>query len=193
MDRTDSNAFVYTTYIRTTPEKLWRGLTDPAFTRRYWGVEFVTDWAAGSPVVWRERETETADPQQVVLGPSPSGGCRTPWRTFTPEWAGPTRIDDETLAKLSAERRSQVTFEVEDLGEGLVKLTVVHDGFEPGGTVREMIQHGWPALLSSLKTLLETGEDAAGASVTCRSFQRRGAVSGACATAYPGCGRRRGR
>ena len=158
MDRTDSNAFVYTTYIRTTPEKLWQGLTDPAFTRRYWGLEFATDWAAGSSMVWREQGTETADPEQVVLESEPCRRLSYTWHTFTPEWAKANGIDDATLAKLAAERRSKVTFEIEDLGGGSVKLTVVHDGFEPGSTVREMIQHGWPALLSSLKTLLETGE-----------------------------------
>ncbi|MEU1869497.1 uncharacterized protein YndB with AHSA1/START domain/DNA-binding transcriptional ArsR family regulator [Streptomyces ambofaciens] len=154
----DSNAFVYTTHIRTTPEKLWQGLTDPAFTRRYWGVEFGTDWRDGSPVVWRERKAETADPEQVVLESDPFRRLAYTWHTFTPEWAEANGIDDATLARLSAERRSKVAFDIEDLGGGSVKLTVVHDGFEPGSTAREMIQHGWPALLSSLKTLLETGE-----------------------------------
>jgi uncharacterized protein YndB with AHSA1/START domain len=154
----DSNAFVYTTYIRTTPEKLWQGLTDPAFTRRYWGLEFATDWAAGSPVVWKERAAETADPEQVVLESDPHRRLSYTWHTFTPEWAKANGIDDETLARLCAERRSKVTFDIEDLGGGSVKLTVVHDGFEPGSTAREMVQHGWPALLSSLKTLLETGD-----------------------------------
>ncbi|MBU6531163.1 ArsR/SmtB family transcription factor [Streptomyces mayonensis] len=155
----DSNAFVYATYIRSTPEQVWRGLTDPGFTRRYWGVEFGTDWVAGSPVVWRERDVETRDPEQVVLEAEPYRRLSYTWHTFTPEWARRNGIDDGTLARLSAERRSGVTFEIEDLGgSGTVKLTVVHDGFEPGSTAREMIQHGWPALLSGLKTLLETGE-----------------------------------
>ena len=65
-------------------------------------------------------------------------------------------MDDETLARISAERRSKVTFDLEPHG-ATVKLTVVHDGFDPGSTVRDMVQEGWPALLSSLKTLLETG------------------------------------
>ncbi|MFE0984035.1 ArsR/SmtB family transcription factor [Streptomyces rochei] len=154
----DSDAFVCTTYIRTTPEKLWQGLTDPAFTRRYWGVEFGTDWAAGSAVVWKERAARTADPEQVVLESEPYRRLSYTWHTFTPEWARANGIDDETLARLSAEPRSKVTFEIEDLGGGSVKLTVVHDGFEPGSAVREMVRHGWPALLSSLKSLLETGE-----------------------------------
>ncbi|MEU4051911.1 metalloregulator ArsR/SmtB family transcription factor [Streptomyces olivaceus] len=155
----DGNAFVYTTYIRSTPEKVWQGLTDPAFTRRYWGVEFGTDWAVGSPVVWKERGAETADPEQVVLEADPYRRLSYTWHTFTPEWARRNGIDDGTLARLSAERRSRVAFEIEDLGgSGTVKLTVVHDGFEPGSTARGMIQHGWPALVSGLKTLLETGE-----------------------------------
>ena len=64
---------------------------------------------------------------------------------------------DELVAKLSGERRSRVTFEIEPVGE-MVKLTVVHDDFEPGSTAATMVRNGWPALLSSLKTLLETGE-----------------------------------
>ena len=58
---------------------------------------------------------------------------------------------------MASERRSKVTFEIEPLGQ-MVKLTVVHDGFEPGSTVLEMINQGWPHLLSDLKTLLETGK-----------------------------------
>src|SRR5574337_809201 len=49
-DRMDAPTFVYSTYIRTTPERLWQALTDPAFTRRYWGTAFETDWSAGSPM-----------------------------------------------------------------------------------------------------------------------------------------------
>ncbi|MEJ1195986.1 MULTISPECIES: metalloregulator ArsR/SmtB family transcription factor [unclassified Streptomyces] len=153
----DSNAFVYTTYVRTTPERLWQGLTDPAFTSRYWGLEFATDWKAGSTMVWQQGGADTADPGQVVLESDPFRRLSYTWHTFTPGWAKANGIDDETLAKLAAEQRSKVTFEIEDLG-GSVRLTVVHDGFEPGSAAREMIQHGWPTLLSSLKTLLETGD-----------------------------------
>jgi uncharacterized protein YndB with AHSA1/START domain len=152
----DSTAFVYTTYIKTTPQKLWQGLTDPAFTRRYWGTEFASDWRAGSTMTWEERGSKTADPEQVVLESDPYRRLSYTWHTFTPEWAEAAGVDDETLAKIAAEPRSKVTFDIEPLGE-TVKLTVVHDGFEPGSTVREMIQHGWPALISGLKTLLETG------------------------------------
>jgi uncharacterized protein YndB with AHSA1/START domain len=61
------------------------------------------------------------------------------------------------LGKLAGERRSKVTFDIEPVG-ATVKLTVVHDDFDPGSDVAEMIGEGWPQLLSSLKTLLETGE-----------------------------------
>jgi hypothetical protein len=66
-------------------------------------------------------------------------------------------MEDELLAKLSSERRSRVAFEIEPVGD-TVKLTVIHDDFEPGSTAATMVRNGWPIFLSSLKTLLETGE-----------------------------------
>ncbi|MBB5158223.1 ArsR/SmtB family transcription factor [Saccharopolyspora phatthalungensis] len=153
-----SNAeFVYTTYINTTPQRLWQALTDPAFTRRYWGVAFDTDWQVGSTMTWHERGGTTADPAQVVLESEPYRTLSYTWHTFTPQWAETAGVDEETRAKIAAEPRSKVTFHIEPVGE-TVKLTVVHDGFDPASTVLGMIREGWPALLSSLKTLLETGE-----------------------------------
>lgn len=149
--------FVYTTYISTTPQRLWQALTDPAFTRRYWGVTFAADWTAGSPMTWTEKGVTIADPEQVVLESDPYRRLSYAWHTFTPEWADAQGIDDETLSKLAREPRSTVTFDIESLGP-VVKLTVVHDGFEPGSTARELFSGGWPHLLASLKTLLETGE-----------------------------------
>jgi hypothetical protein len=66
-------------------------------------------------------------------------------------------MDDATAASWRAEPRSRVAFDIEDVGNGVVKLTVTHDGFAPGSTVLPSISQGWPAVLSSLKTLLETG------------------------------------
>src|SRR5215213_11998112 len=51
----DKPTFVYTTYIRTTPERLWQALTEPAFTERYWGIAFDSDWKPGSTVRWDQR------------------------------------------------------------------------------------------------------------------------------------------
>jgi len=55
------------------------------------------------------------------------------------------------------EPHSKVTVDIDDAGNGVAKLTVAHDGFPPGSSVLQAISEGWPAVLSSLKTLLETG------------------------------------
>ncbi|RKR92272.1 ArsR family transcriptional regulator [Micromonospora pisi] len=149
--------FVYTNYISTTPERLWQALTDPAFTRRYWGVAFESEWTVGSTMIWEESGIRMADPEQVVLEADPYRRLSYTWHTIGPEFARAHDMSDELFAQMSAEPRSKVTFEIEPVGD-MVKLTVTHDGFEPGSTIREGIQHGWPELLSSLKSLLETGE-----------------------------------
>lgn len=149
--------FVYRTHINTTPERLWQALTDPAFTSRYWGVAFETDWRPGSPMVWVEGDRRTVDPAQTVLEAEPYSRLAYTWHTFTPEWAAGVGVDEEVRAKLAAEPRTKATFEIEQLG-ATVKLTVTHEGFVPDSTMLPMISEGWPALLSSMKTLLETGE-----------------------------------
>jgi uncharacterized protein YndB with AHSA1/START domain/DNA-binding transcriptional ArsR family regulator len=154
MDRPE---FVYTTYIRTTPERLWQALTDPAFTRRYWETQFTTDWAPGSAMTWDNHGVLISDPGQVVLESEPYRRLSYTWHTFTPELAERFGWDEEFLARLAGERRSKVTFDIEPAGEK-VKLTVIHDGFEPGSTVAELVSGGWPQVISSLKTLLETGD-----------------------------------
>jgi uncharacterized protein YndB with AHSA1/START domain len=93
----------------------------------------------------------------VVLECDPYRRLAYRWHTFTPELSERFQFGDEVFAKLAGERRSRVTFDLQPEGQ-LVKLTVVHDDFEPGSTAAGMVQHGWPAILSSLKTLLETGE-----------------------------------
>ncbi|WTX00917.1 metalloregulator ArsR/SmtB family transcription factor (plasmid) [Streptomycetaceae bacterium NBC_01309] len=150
------SAFVYTTYIKTTPSRLWEALTDPVFTRQYWGIDLVSDWQTGSSMAWNGQGLAGNNPGQVVLEADPHRRLSYTWHTFTAEWADTVGIDSEVRAKLADESRSKVTFDIEDLGE-MVKLTVVHDGFDSGSTVLEMVKDGWPALLSSLKTLLETG------------------------------------
>ena len=66
-------------------------------------------------------------------------------------------MDESTADAWRADPRSKVGYDIEDVGHDVVKLTVVHDGFEPGSDVLEAISSGWPAVLASLKTLLETG------------------------------------
>ena len=156
---TATDSFVYVTFIRTTPTRLWQALTDPVFTRQYWqGIEFDTDWRTGSAMTMRRQpDLEIVDPEQVVLVAEPYRRLSYTWHTFTEDWARAYEVSDEFFARVAAEPRSTVTFDIEDFG-GSVKLTVVHDGFEPGSAVLEGVSQGWPAILSSLKTLLETGD-----------------------------------
>jgi DNA-binding transcriptional ArsR family regulator/uncharacterized protein YndB with AHSA1/START domain len=153
----ESQQFVYTTYIKTTPERLWQALTDPAFTRRWWQTSFETDWQAGSPMIWNNQGVLIADPAQIVLEHDPYRRLAYTWHTFTPELRDHLHIDEGLFAKLAAERRSRVTFDIEQVGD-LVKLTVIHDDFEPGSIAAQMVRNGWPIFISSLKTLLETGQ-----------------------------------
>jgi DNA-binding transcriptional ArsR family regulator/uncharacterized protein YndB with AHSA1/START domain len=147
--------FVYTIYIKTTPERLWEALTNPAFTSRWWQTTFETDWAVGSTMIWDNHGVIIEDPAQVVLEAEPFTRLSYTWHTFSPEMR--ERFDDEVFDKLASERRSRATFELEPVGDQ-VKLTVIHDDFEPGSLAATMVRNGWPVFLSSLKTLLETGE-----------------------------------
>ncbi len=149
--------FVYTTYIKTTPEQLWEALTDAAFTRRYWGVELTSDWQVGSTITWEYKGVTMADPTQTVLVADVNRRLAYNWHTITPEFGALIGSSPEEVAALAAERRSNVSFAIEPMGE-LVKLTVTHGGFEPGSTILAGVSDGWPTILASLKTLLETGE-----------------------------------
>jgi len=172
MDKTsDQTTFMYTTYIHATPERVWQGLTDPAFTARYWrhplsgGVSYRSDWQKGSTydVAYEEVGLVVSDPEQVVLESDPYRRLAYTWHTFTPEWATQHGFDEAIVATWRAETRSRVAFDLEEAAEGVVKLTVVHDGFEPGSEVLQGITNGWPAVIASLKTLLETGSALPGA------------------------------
>ncbi len=155
--------FVYTTYIKTSPRRLWQALTDPAFTSRYWGCSFQTDWREGSSYTLEQNGVLIAHEDQRVLVSDPPRRLSYTWHTFSPEWAEAVGrqvgLTDEYVAKLAAEPRSTVTFEIEPVDD-VVKLTVVHDGFEPGSAVLEGIGQGWPRILAELKTLLEADRTA---------------------------------
>jgi DNA-binding transcriptional ArsR family regulator/uncharacterized protein YndB with AHSA1/START domain len=163
--KSNDTTFVYTTYIHATPERVWQGLTDPTFTERYWrhpksgGVSFRTDWQKGSAydVAYDEVGLVITGSEQVVLESDPPRRLAYTWHTFSPEWAAAHQVDEATVAAWRAEPRSKVAFDIEEAGEGVVKLTVVHDGFAPGSAVLDGVRGGWPAVIASLKTLLETG------------------------------------
>ncbi|MFE9631178.1 SRPBCC family protein [Streptomyces sp. NPDC006463] len=151
------SAITYTLYIQADPDRVWQALTDPALTRRYWGLSFETDWAVGSTMAWVERGASTSDPEQVVLDCVPDRLLSYTWHTFSPQWAAAVGVDEELRAELAGERRTKVTYEIEPVGDALARLTILHEGFEPGGTLIGMCGRAWPMLASSLKTLLETG------------------------------------
>lgn len=163
--RTGETGFTYTIYIHATPERIWRGLTDPASTRHYWRHRmagpktFRSDWQKGS--TWDLEHSDAgvavSDPEQVILESDPYRRLSFTWHSFTPEWAAAVGMDEATADSWRAEPRSKITLGMEDAGAGVTKLTVVHDGFSPGSSVRQAISQGWPAVLSSLKTFIETG------------------------------------
>jgi uncharacterized protein YndB with AHSA1/START domain len=164
-EKDEMTRFTYTTYIHATPERVWQGLTDPTDTKRYWrhhragAKTFRSDWKKGSTYDLAHDEVGlvVSDPDQVILESEPGRRIAYTWHTFTPEWAAEVGMDDATADAWRAERRSNVAFDIDDDEQGVVKLTIVHDGFEPGSNVLQAISNGWPAVLSSLKTLLETG------------------------------------
>jgi len=153
----DKPSFVYTTYIRTTPERLWQALTAPTFTARYWSTTIDSDWNTGSDMTWHTRGLSITDAEQVVVESEPYHRLSYRWHTFTPEWADSLDLTDDARARLMSEPRSTVTFEIDQLAEQ-VRLTVIHDGLEPGGVTGSLISNGWPRVIANLKTLLETGE-----------------------------------
>ena len=147
--------FVYTTYIRTTPERLWQAITDPAFSRRYMGHGIESDWEKGSTYVWVDGDARIEHPDQVILESDPFRRLAFTFHTFTAEVkkVAPS-FTDEFIAELAAEPRSKVSFDIEQDGD-LVKLTVFHDDFGADSQVRGLISGGWPRKLSDLKTALE--------------------------------------
>jgi uncharacterized protein YndB with AHSA1/START domain/DNA-binding transcriptional ArsR family regulator len=157
--------FVYATYIRTTPRELWEALTTPTFTLRYWGAALHSDWQVGSPILWQSGpDGEPEDLDQVVLESNPYRRLSYTWHNYQPEHAELFGWTDERFAQLVMEKRSRVTFDIEPVSDSAVKLTVIHDGFEPGSEMlqacsgRKAESGGWPELLGNLKTLLETGD-----------------------------------
>jgi uncharacterized protein YndB with AHSA1/START domain len=158
-------AFVYTIYIQAAPERVWQGLTDPALMELYWRHQkagpktFRSDWKKGSTYAMTHDDVGlvVSDPDQVVLESDPPRRLAFTWHTITPEWAAAVGMDGATAAAWRAEARSKVAYDIEDVGHGTARLTVTHDGFVPGSAVLPAISDGWPAVLSSLKTLLETG------------------------------------
>ena len=151
----DTAEFVYTTYIKTTPERLWQAITDPVFSRNYMGHAIESDWTRGSTYAWVEGGVRIEHPEQVILESDPFRRLALTFHTFVPEIReiAPS-LTEATIAELAAERRSRVSFNLEQEGDQ-VKLTVIHDDFGPDSMVRGLISQGWPRKLAGLKSGLE--------------------------------------
>jgi uncharacterized protein YndB with AHSA1/START domain len=134
--------FVYITYIETTPEKLWEALTSSEFSRQYWfGTELRTDWKIGSPFAL-VMDGKARDVGEILEFDRP----RRLSYTFS-------HVLDEELRQ---DTPTKVVFTIEPHGK-FVKLTLTHEGFAVSNKLLDGISKGWPAIMSSLKSLLETG------------------------------------
>ncbi|MCA6122450.1 SRPBCC family protein [Bradyrhizobium sp. WSM 1704] len=138
--------FVYVTYIETTPEKLWDALTQSEFTRQYWfDTELKSDWQVGSPLAL-VMSGQTTDTGKILEADRPRRLSYT--------------FKHEADPEMRKEPATKVVFTLEQHGN-IVKLTVTHEGFGAGSKLLDGISKGWPAILSGLKSLLETGKAAA--------------------------------
>lgn len=140
----EKTSFLYVTYIRSTPEKVFEAITKPEIARRYWGHENVSDWKPGSS--WehiRANDERSVELVGKVVEVSP------PTRLVI-TWANASQAADPS-------KYSRVTFEVVEYDD-MVKLIVTHDELEAGSGMAKGIAQGWPAVLSSMKSFLETGE-----------------------------------
>ncbi|TDF96280.1 SRPBCC family protein [Paenibacillus piri] len=139
-------SFIYVTYIATTPEKLWEALTSSDFTEKYFfGSRIESDWREGSTIAY-SRNGQITDHGQIVT-------C-VPNRLLSFTW---NMVGDKT----PREQPSRVTFELKPMGS-TVKLTLRHENLSPADLVDKDdtfvgLNNGWPAIMSSLKSLLETG------------------------------------
>tara|TARA_R110000850_G_scaffold147967_3_gene270224 strand:+ start:1259 stop:1729 length:471 start_codon:yes stop_codon:yes gene_type:complete len=136
-------SFVYTTYIVSTPEKVFEAITRPELARRYWAHENVSDWKPGSS--WQHVRANDQRTVELVGEVVES----TPPARLVITWANASQADDP-------DSYSRVTFEIAEY-DNMVRLTVTHDELEAGSGMANGVTKGWPVVLSSLKSFLETG------------------------------------
>ncbi len=138
---------VYEIYIKTTPERLWQAITDPEIRARYsFGVATYSDWKSGS--AYHTKTTDLTNSPGMDIGEGINVEVDPPCRlvqSFRALWS----------EEVKEEGFSRVTWEIEPVGDSC-RLTVVHDQLRPGANGE--LYGGWPMILSSLKTWLETGE-----------------------------------
>ena len=144
----DKSTFVYVTFIRTSPEKLWSALTTPEFMKKYWfQMNCECDFKAGSPWKLIFEDGRVADSGEIVESDPP--------RRLVIRWR------NEFMPELKAEGVSLCTMEIEAIKDGstpAVKLSITHEMGRPDSKFIKAVSGGWPQILSNLKSLLETGE-----------------------------------
>lgn len=146
MTQTPASRFVYVTYIRTTPQRLWSALTNNEFIRQYWfGVTVESEWQAGAAWKLIFSDGRTADTGEIVE--------LEPGRKLVIRWR------NEFRPELKTEGWSLCTMELEPVSTA-VKLTVTHTMERDNSKFIEAVSGGWPQILSNLKSLLETGSTA---------------------------------
>jgi uncharacterized protein YndB with AHSA1/START domain len=137
------STFMYVTYIRTTPEKLWSALTDEGFMKQYWfGTQCKSKWTAGSPWQMVSGEGQILDDGAIVEADPP--------RRLVIRW------QHQVKPELKAEGESLCTMELEPNGSA-VKLSITHTIEREPSKFIEAVSGGWPKIVSNLKSLLETG------------------------------------
>jgi uncharacterized protein YndB with AHSA1/START domain len=137
-------AFVYVTYIAAKQEQVWKSLLDSEFTRKYWEHDNVSDWKPGSR--WEHKRSDGSGRVDMVGKVVEA----TPPRRLVMTWARPADENNEAAT-------SRVTIELQPI-DSMIKLTVTHDKLVPGSDMHKGISEGWPRVLASLKSLLETGK-----------------------------------
>jgi uncharacterized protein YndB with AHSA1/START domain len=141
------STFVYVTYIRTTPQRLWSALTtDTEFMKRYWfGVHCESGWTAGSPWKMLSGEGTILDSGEILEAEPP--------KRLVIRW------QHQKMPELKAEGDSRCTMELEPAGAA-VKLTITHSIEREPSKLISAVSGGWPKILANLKSLLETGATA---------------------------------
>jgi len=144
MTDTPKSSFVYVTYIRTTPEKLWSALTTPEFIEKYWlGVRTEAEWKVGGPWKLSFPDGRVADTGEITV--------------FEPAKRLSIRWHHQLMPELKAEGWSLCTMDLEPAAGETVKLTVTHSIEREDSKLINAVSGGWPQILSNLKSLLETG------------------------------------
>ena len=139
-----NNRFFYVTFIRAPQEKVWRALFEPEFTRLWWNETVQeSDWKVGSEWKIRIPDGRIADTGEV-LEFDPPRRLKVSWR-------------NEFIPGMAEEGYSRCAIELETHGD-VVRLALTHEIDLEDSKLIAGVSQGWPALMASLKSFLETGE-----------------------------------